>query len=105
MVNVEVGQEISADTLLVKLEDDLLITGCSDERCVEITTHLCLFPILQKAHCFSQISHNLLVFFSWSIRFLGRNIDESKICRTCYMFMFRIYGSRVWEKGNSGCCH
>ncbi|ANS46169.1 Uncharacterised protein [Streptococcus pneumoniae] len=28
LVNVEVGQEISADTLLVKLEDDLLITGC-----------------------------------------------------------------------------
>ena len=63
LVNVEVGQEISADTLLVKLEDDLLITGCSDERCVEITTHL-FVPILQKAHCFSQISHNLLVFFS-----------------------------------------
>lgn len=50
LVNVEVGQEISADTLLVKLEDDLLITGC--ERCVEITTHLFFFPILQKAHCF-----------------------------------------------------
>ncbi|OOR28261.1 hypothetical protein E0M25_17440 [Bacillus mycoides] len=28
LVNVEVGQEISADTLLVKIEDDLLITGC-----------------------------------------------------------------------------
>lgn len=28
LVNVEVGQEISTDTLLVKLEDDLLITGC-----------------------------------------------------------------------------
>ena len=28
LVNVEVGQEIDADTLLVKLEDDLLITGC-----------------------------------------------------------------------------
>ncbi|MBE7105067.1 hypothetical protein FT637_19035 [Bacillus cereus] len=28
LINVEVGQEISADTLLVKIEDDLLITGC-----------------------------------------------------------------------------
>ncbi|EJP83126.1 hypothetical protein [Bacillus cereus] len=28
LVNVEVGQNIDADTLLVKLEDDLLITGC-----------------------------------------------------------------------------
>ncbi|MEK4710377.1 hypothetical protein [Bacillus sp. FSL R10-2780] len=28
LVNVEVGQKIDADTLLVKLEDDLLITGC-----------------------------------------------------------------------------
>ncbi|MDH4424352.1 MULTISPECIES: hypothetical protein [Bacillus] len=28
LVNVEIGQKISADTLLVKLEDDLLITGC-----------------------------------------------------------------------------
>ena len=56
LVNVEVGQEISADTLLVKLEDDLLITGCSDERCVEITTHLCLFPILQK-HIVFHKSH------------------------------------------------
>ncbi|NWK72044.1 hypothetical protein HWX41_23920 [Bacillus paramycoides] len=28
LVNVEVGQEIDTDTLLVKLEDDLLITGC-----------------------------------------------------------------------------
>ena len=28
LVNVEVGQEIDADTLLVKIEDDLLITGC-----------------------------------------------------------------------------
>ncbi|HFT2186248.1 hypothetical protein BHL21_14915 [Bacillus cereus] len=28
LVNVEVGQEISEDTLLVQLEDDLLITGC-----------------------------------------------------------------------------
>ena len=52
MVNVEVGQEISADTLLVKLEDDLLITGCSDERCVEITTHLLFVSYITKAHCF-----------------------------------------------------
>lgn len=28
LVNVEVGQKINTDTLLVKLEDDLLITGC-----------------------------------------------------------------------------
>ncbi|EJV57509.1 hypothetical protein BWGOE4_05310 [Bacillus mycoides] len=28
LVNVEVGQNIDAETLLVKLEDDLLITGC-----------------------------------------------------------------------------
>ncbi|MBJ8008401.1 MULTISPECIES: hypothetical protein [Bacillus] len=28
LVNVEVGQNIDTDTLLVKLEDDLLITGC-----------------------------------------------------------------------------
>ncbi|EEK80614.1 hypothetical protein COE58_00045 [Bacillus cereus] len=28
LVNVEIGQEINGDTLLVKLEDDLLITGC-----------------------------------------------------------------------------
>ena len=28
LVNVEVGQEHCADTLLVKIEDDLLITGC-----------------------------------------------------------------------------
>ncbi|MDM5237575.1 hypothetical protein COE30_01120 [Bacillus cereus] len=28
LVNVEVGQKINKDTLLVKLEDDLLITGC-----------------------------------------------------------------------------
>ncbi|QWG86409.1 hypothetical protein [Bacillus mycoides] len=28
LVNVEVGQNIDADKLLVKLEDDLLITGC-----------------------------------------------------------------------------
>ncbi|HHT7237234.1 MULTISPECIES: hypothetical protein [Bacillus] len=28
LVNVEVGQEITTDTLLVTLEDDLLITGC-----------------------------------------------------------------------------
>ena len=28
LVNVEVGQNIDADTLLVKIEDDLLITGC-----------------------------------------------------------------------------
>ncbi|KXY42876.1 hypothetical protein AT257_18625 [Bacillus cereus] len=28
LINVEVGQEIDTDTLLVKLEDDLLITGC-----------------------------------------------------------------------------
>ncbi|WP_459502549.1 hypothetical protein [Bacillus sp. C1] len=27
-VNIEVGQEIDVDTLLLKLEDDLLITGC-----------------------------------------------------------------------------
>ncbi|MED0939291.1 hypothetical protein P4T37_21565 [Bacillus mobilis] len=28
LVNVVVGQQINTDTLLVKLEDDLLITGC-----------------------------------------------------------------------------
>ncbi|MBJ8105144.1 MULTISPECIES: hypothetical protein [Bacillus cereus group] len=28
LVNVEVGQKINTDTLLVKLEDDLSITGC-----------------------------------------------------------------------------
>ncbi|PGK34405.1 hypothetical protein CN907_23025 [Bacillus anthracis] len=28
LVNVFVGQQINTDTLLVKLEDDLLITGC-----------------------------------------------------------------------------
>ncbi|PDZ45945.1 hypothetical protein [Bacillus wiedmannii] len=28
LVNVVVGQQIHTDTLLVKLEDDLLITGC-----------------------------------------------------------------------------
>ncbi|MGH1286233.1 hypothetical protein [Bacillus toyonensis] len=28
LVNVEVGQKINTDTLLVKIEDDLLITGC-----------------------------------------------------------------------------
>ncbi|MDF9451006.1 hypothetical protein [Bacillus toyonensis] len=28
LVNVEVGQKINTDILLVKLEDDLLITGC-----------------------------------------------------------------------------
>lgn len=28
LVNVVVGQQINIDTLLVKLEDDLLITGC-----------------------------------------------------------------------------
>lgn len=28
LVNVEIGQKINGDTLLVKLEDDLLITGC-----------------------------------------------------------------------------
>ncbi|HDR7892139.1 TPA: hypothetical protein QCY29_004581 [Bacillus toyonensis] len=28
LVNVEVGQKINTDTLLVKLENDLLITGC-----------------------------------------------------------------------------
>ncbi|EJS64807.1 hypothetical protein CN425_10320 [Bacillus cereus] len=28
LINVEVGQKIDMDTLLVKLEDDLLITGC-----------------------------------------------------------------------------
>ena len=28
LVNVFVGQRINTDTLLVKLEDDLLITGC-----------------------------------------------------------------------------
>ncbi|MEN1937761.1 hypothetical protein AAIE21_19720 [Paenibacillus sp. 102] len=27
-VNIETGQEIDVDTLLLKLEDDLLITGC-----------------------------------------------------------------------------
>ncbi|KEK23336.1 hypothetical protein [Bacillus gaemokensis] len=27
-VNIEIGQEIDVDTLLLKLEDDLLITGC-----------------------------------------------------------------------------
>lgn len=27
-VNIEVGQEIDLDTLLLKLEDDLLVTGC-----------------------------------------------------------------------------
>ncbi|WP_243525769.1 hypothetical protein [Bacillus pseudomycoides] len=27
-VNIEVGQEIDVNTLLLKLEDDLLITGC-----------------------------------------------------------------------------
>lgn len=27
-VNIEVGQEIDVDTLLLKLEDDMLITGC-----------------------------------------------------------------------------
>ena len=97
LVNVEVGQEISADTLLVKLEDDLLITGLSDERCVEITTHL-FVSYITKAHCFFTNLTQPLVFFSWSIRFLGRNIDESKICRTCYMFMFRIYGSRCGKK-------
>ena len=55
LVNVEVGQEISADTLLVKLEDDLLITGCSDERCVEITTHL--FFLYYKKHIVFHKSH------------------------------------------------
>lgn len=28
LVNVVAGQQINTDTLLVKLEDDLLITGC-----------------------------------------------------------------------------
>jgi len=28
LVDVVVGQQINTDTLLVKLEDDLLITGC-----------------------------------------------------------------------------
>ncbi|WP_242263712.1 hypothetical protein [Bacillus cereus group sp. BfR-BA-01511] len=28
LVNVVVGQQIHTDTLLVRLEDDLLITGC-----------------------------------------------------------------------------
>ncbi|WP_439020672.1 hypothetical protein [Bacillus thuringiensis] len=28
LVNVVVGQQINTDTLLVRLEDDLLITGC-----------------------------------------------------------------------------
>jgi len=28
LVNVVVGQQVNTDTLLVKLEDDLLITGC-----------------------------------------------------------------------------
>ncbi|TCJ79612.1 UNVERIFIED_ORG: hypothetical protein EDC93_107153 [Bacillus cereus] len=28
LVNVVVGQQINTDTLLVKLKDDLLITGC-----------------------------------------------------------------------------
>ncbi|PEC22752.1 hypothetical protein [Bacillus cereus] len=28
LINVEVGQKINTDTLLVTLEDDLLITGC-----------------------------------------------------------------------------
>ncbi|HGH7182735.1 hypothetical protein DXB51_22625 [Bacillus cereus] len=28
LVNVKIGQEINGDTLLVTLEDDLLITGC-----------------------------------------------------------------------------
>ncbi|MGE6540265.1 hypothetical protein [Bacillus luti] len=28
LVNVEIGQKINIDTLLVRLEDDLLITGC-----------------------------------------------------------------------------
>ncbi|EEL52190.1 hypothetical protein CN373_21245 [Bacillus cereus] len=27
-VNIEVGQDIDVDTLLLKLEDDLLVTGC-----------------------------------------------------------------------------
>ncbi|KFM98988.1 hypothetical protein D0U04_24055 [Bacillus clarus] len=28
LVNIEIGQEINTNTLLLKIEDDLIITGC-----------------------------------------------------------------------------